>query len=308
MLDCYLSALCIDLDSCVLVKDHLTADSRIAVGCVIIDQTAGHPEALCTTVIVYTTADSSCVAGDLTAIERKDTVIEHTTTVAGCLTTRDLAFTHDSQRTVVNDHATLCYCIAQVTVDGKAVQFEYDGLACRDSQCGVGVLCNHVLTKLDNSALVHRILQCCPARYRTFFLLHLDAGVLTIHLRDLTVSVHRHVQGLGTHTRLCRQVNYQGIRVSAVTVVCLADLRKGLKRQIERVRATHEGCVERVRLRTLLVADNTRVHTITGPYIVAKSVVQLLKDPLLGWRQARIFCFGIGKRAVVSDHRFLRVS
>ena len=291
MCNTYLVAIRIDLYHCLSVEDNLTADSRVACRSrVALDQTAGHPEALLTAVVIYTTAEDCYVAGDLTAVEGERTVVENTTTVAGCLTAGDLSFTHDSKGSVIDDDTTIHYCARERAVNNVSVQFQHDGLACRYNERTFAIEVCYVCCQLDNTALCKCVLQGCPTA-DLFFLIHLDACVLALQFGDLTV-LEGYMQGLLTHTGLCRQVAGQSICIRAVRVRCFACLREGCERQVECVVTTHERCMECI-CTTTAVTDHTRVDTVTCPDILTESCPQFLQELVLE-------CLRIRSRASVA--------
>ena len=213
MCNTYLVAVRVDLYHSLSVEDHLTSDSRVGSCCVALYQTAGHPESLLTSVVIYTTAEGSYVAGDLTAVEGQNAVVENTTTVAGCLTADDLTAegVHDSERTVVDDDTTVFNCLCEVTVDSKAVQFQHNGLACRYNERTFAIEVCYVCCQLDHTALCKCVLQRYPTA-DLFFLIHLHTCVLALQFGDLTV-LEGYMQGLLTHTGLCRQVAGQSVGI-----------------------------------------------------------------------------------------------
>ena len=126
----------VHLNDCQVIEDHIAADGIVAGCCrVVVNQTTGHPEALCTTVVVNATAIYvSMVAGDLACVEGEDTVVEDTTTVAGCVTTDDLTVSgliHDSEHTVVNDDTTISDSACERTVNDMSVQIQHHRCVCR---------------------------------------------------------------------------------------------------------------------------------------------------------------------------------
>ena len=111
--------------------------------------------------------------------------------------------------------------------------------------------------------------------------------------RDLTVSIRRYVQYLMAQPRLCRQVDIQIIRERTVSVIYFLCLCKVTERNLDRISTSHKRCLERVRLGTLCIGDHTCCFTITCPYVIAESIVQLLQ-------QKRIVSFGSRQCTIVT--------
>ena len=277
-------ATCVDLYDCEVAEGHITLDSRIRCCFITVNQTTRHPEAYRTIVsyaIVNTCALCGMVARDLTTVQRERTVINDTTTVAAVVTTLDLCTAYvvrNSERTIINDHASVCLCATKVTIQAKAVQVEYYRLTCRYDQGTVEVSCRQTLTQLQYTTVRHSCIQICPSSDSTTEFVHIGLSDITVDTRDLTVSIRRHVQYLVAQTCLCRQVNIQIIRVRTVSVIYLISIRKVAERNLNRISTSHKRCLERVRLRTLCIGDHTCCFSITCPYVIAESIVQLLQD------------------------------
>ena len=275
---------CVDLYYGQVAEGYITLDSRIACCFVLCNQTTRHPEAYRTIVcygVIYTGTLCGVVACDLTTVQREGAVINDTTTVAAVVTTLDLCSAYvvrNSERTIINDHASVCLCASEVTIQAKAVQIEHYRLTCRYYQCTVQISCRQTLAQLQYAAVSHSCIQICPSSDSTADFVHLGLGQFTLDTRDLTVSIRRHVQYLVIHTCLCRQVDIQIIRVRTVSVIYLISIRKVAERNLDRISTTHKRCLERVRLRALCIGDHTCCFTITCPDVIAESVVQLLQD------------------------------
>ena len=275
---------CVDLYHCQVAERYITLDSRIACCYVLCDQTTRHPEAY-RAIVSYTVVNTGTLCGvvacDLTTVQRERTVIDDCSTVAAVITTLDLCTTYvvgDCERTIINDHASVCLRACEVTIQAKAVQIEHYRLTCRYDQCTVCAFCRQTLAQLQDTTVRHSSIQICPSSDSTAYLVHIGLSDITVDTRDLTVCIRRHVQYLVAQTCLCRQVNIQIIRVRSVTVIDLLSLRKVAERNLDCICTSHEGCLERVRLGALCIGDHTCCFTITCPYIVAESVVQLLQD------------------------------
>ena len=284
---------CVNLYYGEVAERHITLDSRIAASRVTVNQTTGHPEAYCAVVgyaVVYTCALCGVVSGNLTTVQGERTVVHNTTTVAGIVTTADLCTTYvvrNSQRTVINDHASVSLCCAEVTIQGVTVQVKYDCLTYRYDQSTVEVRSRQTLAQLQDTTVRHSCIQICPACDSTADLVHIGLSDITVDTRDLTVAVNRYVQYLVAQPRLCRQVDIQIIRVTTVTVTYFLCLCKVTERNLDCISTTHEGSLERVRLGALCIGDHTCCVTITCPYIIAESIVQLLQDIVDGRGRSR---------------------
>ena len=224
---------------------------------------------------------ANVVSGDLTTVQRERTVINDTTTVAAVVTTLDLCTAYvvrNSERTVIDDHASVSLCACEVTIQAKAVQIQDYRLTCRYDQSTVEVRSRQTLAQLQDTTVRHSCIQICPSSDSTADLVHIGLSDITVDTRDLTVSVRRYVQYLVTQTCLGRQVNIQIIRVRTVSVIYLFCLRKVTERNLNAVCTTHKSSLEGVRLRTLCIGDHTCCVTITCPYVITESIVQLLQD------------------------------
>ena len=103
------------------------------------------------------------------------------------------------------------------------------------------------------------------------------------------------MQGLLTHTCLCRQVNGQVVRITAITVVALRNSGKLAKRQVNHIHTAHEGSAELLLLVATAVADDSCLCTIASPYLIAQRIVQLLQQKIVvsffGSRQCTIVTY-----------------
>ena len=269
---------------CQVAEGYITLDSRIACCFVACNQTTRHPEA-CVTVISYAVIYTGTLCGvvtcDLTTVQRERTVVNDTTTVTAVITTLDLCTAYvvrNSERTVIDDHASVSLCACEVTIQAKAVQIQDYRLTCRYDQSTVEVRSRQTLAQLQDTTVRHSCIQICPSSDSTTDLVHIGLSDITVDTRDLTVSIRRYVQYLMAQTCLCRQVNIQIIRVRTVTVIYLICLRKVAERNLDRISTSHEGRLERVRLGALCIGDHTCCVTITCPYVITESIVQLLQD------------------------------
>ena len=153
------------------------------------------------------------VSGNLTAIECQRSAVQDAAAIAGSVAANDLTFAfRDGQYAVVHDDTAVSHGTRQCAVDGVSVQFENNSLPFGNGQGGIAALGRDVLRQLDNAAVVHGALKGCPARDVTGLLVHADACVLTLKLRDLSV-LHSDMQCLGSHARFCRQQHLECIGI-----------------------------------------------------------------------------------------------
>ena len=286
-------ATCVDLYYCQVAEGYITLDSRVRCCYVLCNQTARHPEAYRAIVcyaVIYTGTLCGVVARDLTTVQREGSVINDCSTVAAVVTTLDLCTTYvvgDCERTVINDHASVCLCAGEVTIQAKAVQIEHYRLTCRYDQGTVEVSSRQTLAQLEDTAVSHSCIEVCPSSDSTAYLVHIGLSDITVDTRDLTVAVNRYVQYLVAQPRLCRQVDIQIIRVTTVTVTYFLCLCKVTERNLDRISTSHKRCLERVRLGTLCIGDYTCLFAVTSPNVVTKSIVQLLQDIVDGRGRSR---------------------
>ena len=218
------------------------------------------------------------VSGNLTAVQGERTVVDDTTTVVAVVTTLDLTFAHDCQRTIVDDDASVSLCACEVSVQVKTVQVKHYRLACRYYQCTVSVLRCQTHAQLQYTTVSHRCIEGSPTGNGSADFVHISLGNVAVDSHNLTVVVRRNVQGLLRHTRLCRQGNYQVIGEGTVAVVRLRSLCKVAERNLDLIVTTHKGSLEGVRLGALCVGNHTRCFSIACPNVVAKSGVEFCQD------------------------------
>ena len=294
-------ATCTDLYDCQIAEGHITLDSRIRCCFVLCNQTTCHPEAYRTIVsyaVINTGTLCGVVSGDLTTVQGEGAVVHDTTTVAAVVTTLDLCTAYvvrNSERTVIDDYATVLLCACEVTIQAKAVQIQDYRLTCRYDQSTVEVRSRQTLAQLQDTTVRHSCIQICPSSDSTADLVHIGLSDITVDTRDLTVSIRRYVQYLMAQPRLCRQVDIQIIRERTVSVIYFLCLCKVTERNLDRISTSHKRCLERVRLGTLCIGDHTCCFTITCPYIIAESIVQLLQQKIVvsffGSRQCTIVTY-----------------
>ena len=278
---------CVHLHNRQVIECYFTFDSRIRTSCVTVNQTAGHPEALCIrigdVVIDTTTHLIGMVTCNLAGVEGERTVVVHTTTFAGCVTTHDLTvagLVHDSEHTVVDDDATVSDNACERTVDDMSVQFQKYGLVRRYDQCLRIRRSGDVLRQFDESACGHRCLQFCPGSDCAIALLrHHGVSVNTRHTGDLTVSIRHDVQYLVVHTGdLRRKAHFQCIGMTTVTVVKFLSQDEIIERQVDGVGSSHERSTELIGLITAAVTDHTRLGSITRPYLVTQCIIEFSQN------------------------------
>ena len=277
---------CVDLHNCQVIECYFTFDSRITACRVIVNQATGHPEALCVgigdVVIDTTTHLIGMVALDLATVEGERTIVVHTTTFAGCVTTGDLtvaSLVHDSEHTVIDDDTTVSDSACERTVNSMSVQFEKYGLVRRYDQCFRIRRSGDVLRQFDDSACGHGSLQFCPCRDRAIALLrHFCTSVNTRDAGDFTVAVDGHMQDFRSQTGLCRQVDFQSIGMTTIIVGYFLCRDEIAELQEDSVSSTHERSTELFRIIAAAITDHTCLGAVTRPYLITQRRMQFCQN------------------------------